>query len=116
MLKKMICVLFTLLVTLTIPTYPQTFVPNLVRLSDDSNPSHILIVKTDGSYLLLMGLDSLRIESFATLNRKGDYLSFEETTPWYRVVVVANIANRTGKVVVNYFNVGTFTIVDRTVD
>jgi hypothetical protein len=116
MIKRMFRFIIALLCLNTFAFAQGTFVPSLVRLRDDSSPSHQLIVKSDGSYLLLMGLDSLRIESFANLQKKGCTVSFSETTEWYRVVVMADVCQGTGKAVVNYFGLGTFTVLDRRVD
>lgn len=115
MLKKMICAL-TILGMLCIPTAAQNFVPNIARIQDSTNSQHLCIVKADGSYFVTFQVDALRIESFGNLSIKGDFLTFEEVTPRYRVLVVADLKKGVGKVVVNYTGIGTMTILDRTVD
>lgn len=98
---------------LSLPTNSQNLLPTMLRLSDDTSPSRICLVKDDGTYAVIVGIDELRIESFGKMKKMGDYLVLEEVTPRYRVLLVANIKNQTGKLIVDYTGVGQLTILDR---
>ncbi len=88
------------------------FVPNLVRLRDNATSQKQVIVKDDGAFLVTVDIDAMRIESFAPITKRGCNLSFSETTDWSRVVVVADACKGTGKAIINYFGLGTLTIID----
>lgn len=113
---RMILAILTLLAisTATFAQQPTdgNFIPNLVRLRDNATFEKQLFVKEDGAFLVIVGIDAMRIESYAPLNRRGCNLSFSETTDWYRVVVVADACKGTGKATINYFGLGTITIID----
>jgi hypothetical protein len=111
-MKKIFACLLVIL-TVSINTTAQNFVPNIARIQDSTNNLHVCLVKADGSYFITFQVDALRIESFGQLNIKGDFLTFEEVTPRYRVLVVADLRKGVGKVVVNYTGLGTMTILDK---
>jgi hypothetical protein len=111
MKKIFACLLVAL--TVSINASAQNFVPSIARIQDSTNNLHVCIIKADGSYFVTFQVDALRIESFGQLNIKGDFLTFEEVTPRYRVLVVADLRKGTGKVVVNYTGLGTMTILDK---
>jgi hypothetical protein len=114
MIKKLLMT-GLLILTLSQTVFPQgVFVPSILRLTDDSDHNRLLLIKSDGTYLMVFGVDALRVESFGALTVKGCSLSLQETTEQYRVVVTGDICNRTGKAVLQLYGVGVFTILDRT--
>lgn len=119
MIRKL-TVTFLLLLSLTITATAQSgfgtppYVPTLTRLRDDSLTNRIVIIREDGSYLVSFGIGALRIESRGALVRHGCAVTLAEQTSRYRVLITADACQGTGKATINYFNVGSYTITDRT--
>jgi hypothetical protein len=116
---KRIFVCLTLLGMLCISASAQNptdenFLPSL-RLRDEVNSTRIFLLKSDGTYFT-NACPIYRVESFGQLTRKGCVVSLNETTPAYRVAMVGDACKGTGKLVLQVFGIGTFTVIDRTVD
>jgi hypothetical protein len=106
------------LLLLTVTTFAQApYAGHLLRLHDDVENSRIFIVDKFGNYFITFNDDEHRIESFGKLERRGDDVWLEETTGNYRVQAFGNVVDRTGFVIVTYFDESEpLTIVDGTSD
>jgi len=113
---RKILLLSLLLVAFANVAQAQTFVPSLLRLRDDAHTERIFLLKDNGDYLLTFNIDALRIESHGSLIRNGCSVKMEEVTDRYRMVMVGDVCARTGKVVLQVFGIGNFTILDKTRD
>lgn len=86
----------------------------LVYLQDDQYPTHILFISATGEYFLTFGIGAIQVTGIGRLRVRGSFFTLEDTTDRYRILASGNLSNYTGKVTLNYFSIGNYTITDRT--